>query len=133
MIRLFLWLALMVANFVAMAAIIWIERTFSVPQLAWLGDGNFLAFGTLLMAIDVWIYIPINRRIGLLHRRKPSTVELLLRSVLSLLLSSVYALTAWQSSEPMERFLVFFAVIGGSLAAYASIQDVFTRYRERWN
>jgi len=132
MIRLLLWLALMVTDFAAMAAIIWIERVYSVPQV-WLGLGNFLIFGTLLMAIDVGIYIPINRRIGLLHRRKPSTMELLLRAVLSLLLSSVYALTAWQSSEPMERFLVFIAVIGGSLAAYASVRDVIKRYRERWN
>jgi len=131
MIRLLLWLALMVTDFAAMAAIIWIERVYSVPQV-WLGLGNFLIFGTLLMAIDVGIYIPINRRIGLLHRRKPSTMELLLRAVLSLLLSSVYALTAWQSSEPMERFLVFIAVIGGSLSAYASVRDVIKRHRQRW-
>jgi hypothetical protein len=132
MIQLFLWLALMIANFAAMAAIIWIERVYSVPQLPWLGMGNFLIFGTLLMAVDVAIYIPINRKYRLLQRRKPGTLELLLRVAWWFFSVAFYAVIGLQSSRLMERFIAVIAVAGGSLSMYSSVRDVIKRYRERW-
>jgi hypothetical protein len=62
----------MAADIAVMAAILWIERTFAVPQVTWLGTGNFLIFGTLLMAVDVAIYIPVNRKYRPQHRRTPA-------------------------------------------------------------
>jgi hypothetical protein len=130
--RLFLWLAIIAADFAVMAAIIWIERTFSVPRPAWLRDGNFLAFGTLLIAVDVGIYIPINRRYGLLHRRKPSTLELFLRVGWYLCVMVFGTVIGSQSGALMGRFLAFILAGSGSLSMYASVQDVVKRYRQRW-
>jgi hypothetical protein len=132
MIGLLLWLALTAADIAVMAAILWIERTFAVPQVTWLGTGNFLIFGTLLMAVDIAIFMKFIRKYGHQQRRKPGTLELILRVAWWFFVVALYAVIGLQSSERIERFFAIVVVVSGVFSMYASVQDVIKRHRERW-
>jgi uncharacterized membrane protein YfcA len=132
MIGLLLWLALTAADIAVMAAILWIERTFAVPQVTWLGTGNFLIFGTLLMAVDIAIFMKFIRKYGPQQRRDPGMLKLVLRVGWYLSIVVGAAVIGLQSSERIERFFAIVVVVSGVFSMYASVQDVIKRHRERW-
>ena len=115
LIGLLLWLAPMVVTIAIMAAIIRIERALSVPQVAWLGQDNFI-IAPLVFVASLPVFMRAKWKYAHQPHRENRAVALPLVIAVSISTVVPRAVIGLQSGQSIDRFFAIIVVIGASTA-----------------